>query len=250
MLSLPLPVCRCSTCTRGCMLKQPCISMRHLPSLTSLQPGLLQATMQRQQVLEAQATEFLQWLADSQSCHRAWQLEDWDKDWDPEEPDAPKDAPAAQSGQLSFLALYPGTPWRPGRGNPLAFFLDRCAQQQPWPVKCCWQGVPQALPYLCGCASFRLDELGEGRHKQLCMLCHHKLWSPALIVVPSMCSSCFGPCCRGPAVCQCRCAMEVAIMLCWCHRAGIPVGAWVPLAWVGWALARALARTCHKCPQH
>ena len=121
--------------------------------LTCSRPGLLQATMQRQEVLEAQATEFLQWLADSQSCHRAWQLEDWD----PEESDAPEDPPAAQSGQQSgrphyVPSLYAGPPWPPEGGNPPASFMDRCVWQQPWPVKCCWQGGVRS-PHVCVCAS-------------------------------------------------------------------------------------------------
>eukprot|EP00891_Asterochloris_glomerata_P004944 jgi/Astpho2/4944/Aster-x0656 len=87
----------------------------------SLKGADIAATMRHQQVLEAQAAEFLQWSADSQSCHRAWQAEDWD----PEEADAPKDAPAAQSGQRSGLPLYAGTPQPPEGVNPPVPFAGR-----------------------------------------------------------------------------------------------------------------------------
>ncbi len=183
MLSLQRLVCSRGSSTQGCMFKQPCISMRYLPSLTSLQPGLLQATMRHQQVLEAQAAEFLQWSADSQSCHRAWQAEDWD----PEEADAPKDAPAAQSGQRSGRPLYAGTPQLPEGGNPPVPFTGRCVWQQPWPMKCCWQGIVR--PSCVGvCASGNIwTLLRAGRQRQLSMLlavCHHRLWSPACTTPP------------------------------------------------------------------
>ena len=132
------------------MLKQACISMSCLPLLTGLQPSLLQATMQRQEVVEAQAAEFLQWSVDSQSCHRAWQLEDWDS----EEADTPQDPPAAQSGRLSGLPLYAGTPRSSEGGTPLASPMDRCVWQQPRPIKCSWQGFVRPF-CVCVCASLQ-----------------------------------------------------------------------------------------------
>ena len=232
-LSLPQLVCSYGTSTQGCMFKQACISMRYLPLLTSSQTGLLQATMQRQEVLEAQATEFLQWLANSQSCHRAWQLEDWDKDWDQEEADAPKDPPAAQSGQLAGLPLHAGTPWPPGGGNPLASFMERCVWQQPLPMKCCWQGVPGPRVFMC-VPHYVWKLLIAGRHKQLCMLLavyattscgpQHGWWSTACA------------------------ALKVALMLGWCHHAGIPFEARVSSAPVGWPVAWPHARALPQVP--
>ena len=176
-------------CVEATMQQHECISMRHLPSLTNLQPGLLQATMQHQEVLEAQATEFLQWSADSQSCHRAWQLQDWD----PGEADDLEDSPAAQPGQLSDLPFYVGTPQPTERRNAPAPLLGRCVWQQPWHVMCCLQGSVRPT-CICVSATLHLEtvqsrQVEEALHAAGCV-CHHSLWDPSIDPPPLQATSC------------------------------------------------------------
>ena len=110
-------------------------------------------------------------------------------------------------------------------------------------------GLCQALLFLCVCLIAKL--LRAGRHKQLCMLlavCAITDCGPSMEYGSSMHCSCFGPRCQGSAVCKCRSALDAAIMQGHCRRAGIFLGAWVSLARMVWARARARAQTLPQLP--